>query len=90
MDRHPAELRRGAARAGRGSGVGSAPEEIGSDGQWLVWLLPVLVVGLFALRGMYRGDLQVRVVEGLGTIVASTSLAAASLIAAAAFTRPVG
>jgi len=65
-----------------------APDEIGSDGGKLVWLFPALVLLIFALRGMYRGELQVRVVEGLGTIVAATSLAATGLIAVAAFTDP--
>ena len=71
-----------------GAAFAAPPDEIGPDGQWVVWLLPPLVLGLFALRRMYSGELQVQVLEGLGTIVASTSLAAAGLIATAAFTHP--
>jgi len=65
-----------------------APAQIASEGQPLVWLYPPLVLALFGLRRMYRGELQVRVVDGLTTIVSSTSLVAAALIALAAFTTP--
>ena len=68
--------------------VGAPAAELGSDGDGLVWLFPPLVLGLFGARGMYRGELQVRVVNGLGTVVGATSLVAATLIALAAFTTP--
>ena len=65
-----------------------APDALGTDGQALVWLFPPLALLVFALRLMYRGEIQVRVVDGLGTIVAATSLVAALLIAFSAFTTP--
>jgi exopolysaccharide biosynthesis polyprenyl glycosylphosphotransferase len=54
----------------------------------LIWLFPVLVVGFLALRGGYRDRIDVRVIDGLARIVAATSLAAISLIAAAALLDP--
>ncbi len=68
--------------------VGAPAALLGHDGELLVWLFPPLVLVLFGLRRMYRGELQVRVVDGLGTVVAATSVVAASLIALAAFTTP--
>jgi len=67
---------------------GAPAAQVPSDGEVLVWLFAPLVLAFFGLRGMYRGELQVRVVDGLTTIAASTSLAAATLIAFAAFTTP--
>jgi hypothetical protein len=54
----------------------------------LIWLFPVLVVGLLALRGGYRDRIDVRAIDGVARIVAATSLAAISLIAAAALLDP--
>jgi len=72
----------GAARFG-------APESLGSpDGELLVWFFPPLVLIVFALRRMYRGEMRVRVSDGLGTVVAATSLVATASIALAAFTVP--
>jgi len=68
--------------------LGAPAAQVSSDGDALVWLFPPLVLAFFGLRGMYRGELQVRVVDGLTPIAASTSLAAAALIAFAAFTTP--
>ena len=65
-----------------------APDVLGNDGQTLVWLFPPLTLLFFGLRRMYRGELQVRVIDGLGTVIGAASLAAALLIAASAFTSP--
>lgn len=65
-----------------------APDGLGSDGQALVWLFPPLTLALFALSRMYRGEIQVRAIDGLGTVVAITSLVAVLLIAISAFTSP--
>ena len=65
-----------------------APDGLGGDGQALVWLFPPLTLALFAIRRMYRGEIQVRVIDGLGTVVAATSLVAVLLIAISAFTSP--
>jgi exopolysaccharide biosynthesis polyprenyl glycosylphosphotransferase len=53
----------------------------GSEGG--VWLMPPLTIGLLALWRMYRDTIQLRAVDGLAQVVAATSLAAISLIAAA-------
>jgi exopolysaccharide biosynthesis polyprenyl glycosylphosphotransferase len=68
--------------------LGAPTDQIASDGDLLVWLFPPLVLALFGLRGMYRGEIQVRVLHGLAGIASSTSLVAAALIAVAAFTTP--
>lgn len=68
--------------------LGAPAAQVGSDGDALVWLFPPLVLAIFGARRLYSGDLQVRVVDGLGVVVAATSLAAATLIALAAFTMP--
>jgi exopolysaccharide biosynthesis polyprenyl glycosylphosphotransferase len=54
----------------------------------LIWLFPVLVVGILAVRGGYRDRIDLRVIDGVARIAAATSLAAISLIAAAALLDP--
>ena len=68
--------------------VGAPAAQLGSDGDLLVWLFPPLVLTLFGLGRMYHGELQVRVVDGIGKVVGATSLVAAGLIAVAAFAEP--
>jgi exopolysaccharide biosynthesis polyprenyl glycosylphosphotransferase len=50
----------------------------------LIWLLPPLVVALMAVWGMYGDTIHLRLVDGMGQLVAATSLAAISLVAATA------
>jgi exopolysaccharide biosynthesis polyprenyl glycosylphosphotransferase len=57
-------------------------------GSELIWLLPPMVIGLMMLRGLYRDRIQMRLFDGLGAVVAATSLAAISLIAAATLANP--
>ena len=59
-----------------------------SSARNLVWLLPPLVIALLAASRMYRDTIQVRIIDGLGQVLAATSLAAISLIAAAALVDP--
>ena len=59
-----------------------------SSARDLVWLLPPLVIALLAASRMYRDTIQVRIIDGLGQVIAATSLAAISLIAAAALVDP--
>ncbi len=66
--------------------VGAPPEV--HDGQTLIWLMPVLACGLMAFRGLYKDTIHQRIVDGLGKVVAATSLAAISLIAVAAILEP--
>jgi exopolysaccharide biosynthesis polyprenyl glycosylphosphotransferase len=54
----------------------------------LIWLLPVMVIGFMALRGLYKDRIQMRLSDGLGAVVAATSLASISLIAASTLFNP--
>jgi exopolysaccharide biosynthesis polyprenyl glycosylphosphotransferase len=64
--------------------VGAPAAHAQSDGAYLIWLLPVGVCALLALWGLYKDTIQSRLVDGLGQVVAATSLAAVALIAAVA------
>jgi exopolysaccharide biosynthesis polyprenyl glycosylphosphotransferase len=61
-----------------------------TDGQavGLVWLFPPLVLALIAVWGLYKDSIQLRRVEGIGRVLAATSLAAVALIAAVALFYP--
>jgi exopolysaccharide biosynthesis polyprenyl glycosylphosphotransferase len=58
------------------------------EGDMLIWVLPPAVIGLLAVRGLYRDKIQMRLSDGLGAVVAATSLASISLIAAATLLSP--
>jgi exopolysaccharide biosynthesis polyprenyl glycosylphosphotransferase len=61
-----------------------------TDGQavGLVWLFPPLVLALIAVWGLYKDSIQLRRLEGIGRVLAATSLAAVALIAAVALFYP--
>ena len=65
-----------------------APAGIGNDGALAVWLLPPIILGLMAFRGLYSGALESRSIETAGQILSITSLAAIAVIAAAALFEP--
>jgi exopolysaccharide biosynthesis polyprenyl glycosylphosphotransferase len=65
-----------------------APDDIGPDGQLLVWMLPPGVIALLALRGLYGNTLENRGLEIAGQIAGSTALVAIALIAASALLDP--
>jgi hypothetical protein len=72
-------------------GLGTATAVLGApatqtDGEavGLVWLFPPLVLALLAVWGLYRDSIQLRALEGIGRVLAATSLAAVGLIAAVA------
>jgi exopolysaccharide biosynthesis polyprenyl glycosylphosphotransferase len=74
---------------GNVAAIVGAPASLGDlDGDYLIWIIPVLVCALLALRGMYRHTIQSRLFDGLGPVVAATSLAAIAVIAAAALVEP--
>jgi exopolysaccharide biosynthesis polyprenyl glycosylphosphotransferase len=50
----------------------------------LIWILPPLVVAILAARGTYRDRLDPPVIDSIARVAAATSLAAISVIAAAA------
>jgi exopolysaccharide biosynthesis polyprenyl glycosylphosphotransferase len=70
--------------------VVGAPQSVSDNGQALVWLFPPLTIGLLALGGLYRDHIQVKLIDGLGKVLATAALAAVTLIAAAAVLDPAG
>src|SRR5919106_152173 len=71
--------------------IGAAEAGV-DEGRLHAWLMPPLVLGLFAARGGYRRTLQIQVGEALLRVLGATSLAAMSIVAFAALvesdTRP--
>jgi exopolysaccharide biosynthesis polyprenyl glycosylphosphotransferase len=68
--------------------VGAAAADTGDDGKYVIWLFPVLVCVLLAVRGHYKDTVQTRLSDGIVPVVAITSLAAILLIAAGALFEP--
>jgi exopolysaccharide biosynthesis polyprenyl glycosylphosphotransferase len=68
--------------------VGASAAGAGTDGRYLIWLLPAAACGLLALRGLYRDTIQTRLIDGLGQVAAATALASISVIAAVALVDP--
>jgi exopolysaccharide biosynthesis polyprenyl glycosylphosphotransferase len=68
--------------------LGAAAAGTGTDGEHLIWLFPVLVSGLLLAWGLYKDTVQMRIVDGVGQVLAATSLAAILLIAGAALFEP--
>ena len=59
-----------------------------AEGAWLIWLLPPLVLALFASWRLYRDRIALRLVDGVGQLIAATALATTALIAGAAVLNP--
>jgi exopolysaccharide biosynthesis polyprenyl glycosylphosphotransferase len=55
----------------------------------LVWALPPLVVGLLAIRGLYRPKITMQYLDEVGHVVGACSVAAMVIIALVAFTGGV-
>jgi exopolysaccharide biosynthesis polyprenyl glycosylphosphotransferase len=53
-----------------------------------IWLFPLLVMSLMALRGMYRPRIQLRVLDDVARVVSASSISAMSIIAIGVFTAP--
>jgi exopolysaccharide biosynthesis polyprenyl glycosylphosphotransferase len=68
--------------------VGAPAAQTAVEATYLIWLLPPLVVALLAAGGLYRDAIQLRIVDGVWQVLTATSLAAISLIAAAALFDP--
>jgi exopolysaccharide biosynthesis polyprenyl glycosylphosphotransferase len=64
--------------------VGAPAAQTGGEAVGLVWLFPPLVLALMAIWGLYRDSIQLRALEGIGRLLAATSLAAVALIAGVA------
>jgi exopolysaccharide biosynthesis polyprenyl glycosylphosphotransferase len=59
-----------------------------ATGGWLIWLLPPLVIAVFASWGLYRDRIAARLVDGIGQVIAGTALPAVALIAGVALFSP--
>ncbi|MEA2405695.1 MAG: hypothetical protein QOE08_2342, partial [Thermoleophilaceae bacterium] len=71
--------------------VGAGAAGVSDTGQTLTWLLfPPIVIGLLALRGMYRRKLTLRILDEAGHVVGACSVAAMVLIALVGFTSDAG
>jgi exopolysaccharide biosynthesis polyprenyl glycosylphosphotransferase len=69
--------------------IAGAPEAHANlAGKGLIWLLPPLVLALFATWGLYRDRIAARLVDGIGQTVAATALPAIAIIAGAALLDP--
>ena len=55
-----------------------------------IWVFPPLVIGLLALRGIYRSKLRVQMLDEAGHVVGATSVAAMIIIALSALTANAG
>ena len=67
--------------------VGAPAGDVGA-GTWLVWLLPPLTLVLMALWGLYRDRTTMRLVDGIGQVIAATALPTIAIIAIAALVDP--
>jgi exopolysaccharide biosynthesis polyprenyl glycosylphosphotransferase len=70
--------------------LGAGAAGVSDTGQTLTWLFPPLVVGLLALRGMYRRKLTLRILDEAGHVVGASSVAAMVVIALVGFTSEAG
>jgi exopolysaccharide biosynthesis polyprenyl glycosylphosphotransferase len=68
--------------------VGAPEAHANLPGGGLVWLLPPLVLALFAAWGMYRDRIAARLVDGIGQAIAATALPAIAIIAGTALLDP--
>ncbi|HEX2127296.1 MAG TPA: sugar transferase [Thermoleophilaceae bacterium] len=57
---------------------------------WPAFLFPPLVIGLLAIRGVYRAKITIQYLDELGHVVGACSVAAMSIIAVSVFTADGG
>jgi exopolysaccharide biosynthesis polyprenyl glycosylphosphotransferase len=69
--------------------IGAEAAGVRSDSA-AIWAFPPLVIGLLALRGMYRSKLRVQMLDEAGHVVGATSVAAMVIIALSALTTNAG
>jgi exopolysaccharide biosynthesis polyprenyl glycosylphosphotransferase len=73
---------------GVASAIVGAPEGDVGAGSGLVWLLPPLALVLMAAWGLYRDRTALRLVDGIGQVIAATALPTIAIIAVAALLDP--
>src|SRR5205807_1344760 len=69
--------------------IGSHAARVHASAPALVWLFPPLVIGLLAIRGLYRQKLSSQYLDEAGHVVGACSVAAMVIIAVVAFTDGV-
>ncbi len=69
--------------------VGASAAKVHAPAPALVWVFPPLVIGLLAIRGLYRQKLSVQYLDEAGHVVGACSVAAMVIIALVAFTDGV-
>src|SRR5437764_6502492 len=65
--------------------IGASAAEVNVPSSGAIWIYPLLVIGLLALRGMYRQRITVRILDEAARVVAATSTAAMAIVAVDAF-----
>ena len=91
LDDHVRRRRRAHARPRRRRRAASAPSAAGVSADTVaVWLFPPIVIGLLALRGLYRTKIRVQILDEAGHVVGATSVAAMIIVAFSAFTTDAG
>jgi exopolysaccharide biosynthesis polyprenyl glycosylphosphotransferase len=66
--------------------AGAHAAHASTDGEWLAYCFPLVVILLMHLRGMYRTRLRVLILDGIVPVVSAVSLAAMVFVAAGIFT----
>jgi exopolysaccharide biosynthesis polyprenyl glycosylphosphotransferase len=69
--------------------IGADAAGVSTD-TFAVWLFPPIVIGLMALRGLYRSKIRVQILDEAGHVVGATSVAAMIIVALTAFTTDAG
>jgi exopolysaccharide biosynthesis polyprenyl glycosylphosphotransferase len=70
--------------------VGARAANLDTTGTGLIWLMPPVVIGLLALRGMYRPKVTLAFLDDAGHVVGATSVAAMVIVAIAALALEPG
>src|SRR4051794_10608203 len=69
--------------------IGANAANVHAPEPGLVWAFPPLVIGLLAIRGLYRHKIAMQFLDEAGHVVGACSVAAMVIIAAVAFTNGV-
>jgi exopolysaccharide biosynthesis polyprenyl glycosylphosphotransferase len=65
--------------------LGANAAHVHAPEPWLAWVFPPMVVGLLAVRGLYRQKIAMQYLDELGHVVGACSVAAMVIIALVAF-----
>ena len=64
--------------------VGANAADVDVHGATLIWIYPPVVIGLLALRGMYRSKITLRILDEAGHVIGANSVAAMVVVSLAA------